>query len=281
MAIYLANDKYRALLRATWIASPPDSSILVNAIPTNVPTYVVLGWGTAYETLFSITGVSGTNSSDYALTGVVRIKGANTNIPENTAVNCLNNEEFFNQYANGINDLALISPRITTAITDSNGNEVIKIPATGSAVNEITITNSATGNPVEISATGGDSNINILIKGKGTGGVGIIPRVVTAASYTTDTGTSLSVATADQFQVTAQAGALKFNNPGGTPVAGQKLIIRVKDDGTPRALTYDTQFRSVGVTLPTTTTTSKTTYIGLIFNATDTKWDCVATVTEA
>lgn len=105
----------------------------------------------------------------------------------------------------------------------------------------------------------------------------IEPRIVTAASYTTDTGTSLSVATADIFQVTAQSGALKFNNPGGTPVAGQKLIIRIKDDGTARALTYDTQFRaSSDLALPSTTVVSKTLYLGFIFNATDTKWDLLS-----
>ena len=105
----------------------------------------------------------------------------------------------------------------------------------------------------------------------------IEPRVVTAASYTTDTGTSLSVATADVFQVTAQAGALKLNNPGGTPVAGQKLIIRIKDDGTARALTYDTQFRaSTDLALPTTTVLGKTLYMGFMYNLTDTKWDLLA-----
>jgi len=105
----------------------------------------------------------------------------------------------------------------------------------------------------------------------------IEPRLITAASYTTDTGTSLTVATADVFQVTAQAGALKFNNPGGTPVAGQKLIIRIKDDGTARALTYDTQFRaSSDLALPSTTVLGKTLYMGFIFNLTDTKWDLLA-----
>lgn len=105
----------------------------------------------------------------------------------------------------------------------------------------------------------------------------IEPRIVTEANYTTDTGTSLSVATADIFQVTAQAGALKLNNPGGTPVAGQKLIIRVKDDGTARALTYDTQFRaSTDLPLPSTTILGKTMYMGFIYSVTDTKWDLLA-----
>ena len=70
---------------------------------------------------------------------------------------------------------------------------------------------------------------------------------------------------------------MKLNNPGGTPVAGQKLIVRIKDDGTARALTYDTQFRaSSDLALPTTTILGKTLYMGFIFNATDTKWDLIA-----
>lgn len=107
------------------------------------------------------------------------------------------------------------------------------------------------------------------------------PRIVSATSYTTDTGTSLDFSTCDFFIVTAQAGALKFNNPSGTPVHGEKIIIRVKDNGTARALTYDTQYRAVGVTLPTTTVISKTTYLGGIWNATDTKLDIIAVAQEA
>lgn len=63
----------------------------------------------------------------------------------------------------------LTSPKIGTAILDTNGNEVIKTPATASAVNEVTITNSATGNHPIVSATGGDTNIDLLLRSKGTG----------------------------------------------------------------------------------------------------------------
>lgn len=102
--IYKANDKYRAQLRSTWIASPADTSLLVTSVPDNVPTIVVVGWGTDAETVFSVTGKSGDSPSNYALTGVTRLRGANQNLPENTAVNCLNNEEFFNQYSDFVND---------------------------------------------------------------------------------------------------------------------------------------------------------------------------------
>lgn len=109
----------------------------------------------------------------------------------------------------------------------------------------------------------------------------INPRLVTATSYTTNTGTSLNVSTCDQFEITAQAGDLKFNNPSGTPLGGQKLIIRIKDNGTARALTYDTQFRAVGVELPATTVKGKTLYMGFIYNSADTKWDLLAVANEA
>jgi hypothetical protein len=105
----------------------------------------------------------------------------------------------------------------------------------------------------------------------------INPRIVTAASYTTNTGTALDVSTCDEFDVTAQAGALKLNNPGGTPVNGQKLIVRIKDNGSPRALTYDTQFRaSSDLALPTTTVLGKTLYMGFVYNSADSKWDLLA-----
>lgn len=108
----------------------------------------------------------------------------------------------------------------------------------------------------------------------------VTPRTLAAASYTTDTDTSLDCDTLDMFIVTAQAGALLFNNPSGTPTQGQPLLIRIKDNGTARALTYGSQFRAMGTSLPTTTVLSKTLYLGLIWNATDSKWDLVAAKQE-
>ena len=58
----------------------------------------------------------------------------------------------------------LTSPKIGTSILDTNGNELALLTATGSAVNEFTIANAATGNDPTLSATGGDSNIDIAIK---------------------------------------------------------------------------------------------------------------------
>jgi hypothetical protein len=59
-------------------------------------------------------------------------------------------------------------------ITDENGNEQIVFQTTASAVNQIDITNAATGNAPSIQATGGDSNIDLKVGPKGTGNIEIL-----------------------------------------------------------------------------------------------------------
>jgi hypothetical protein len=61
------------------------------------------------------------------------------------------------------------SPKVITDVSDTNGNEVFKITATSSAVNEFTLTNAATGNDPSTTASGGDSNIGHKFVPKGTG----------------------------------------------------------------------------------------------------------------
>jgi len=54
-------------------------------------------------------------------------------------------------------------------IIDENGNEQLIFQTTGSAVNQFDMTNAATGNAPSISATGGDTNIDVAIIPKGSG----------------------------------------------------------------------------------------------------------------
>ena len=56
-------------------------------------------------------------------------------------------------------------------IGDENGNEQIIFQTTGSAVNQIDITNAATGSGPSIAATGDDTNINLTLTPKGSGKV--------------------------------------------------------------------------------------------------------------
>jgi hypothetical protein len=102
-------------------------------------------------------------------------------------------------------------------------------------------------------------------------------RVQTVASSATITATS----TNDIVTITAQAEGLTLANPTGTFTEGQSLIFRIKDNGTARTIGYGANFRAIGVTAPTTTVANKTTYIGCIFNSTDTKFDIIGVCTEA
>jgi hypothetical protein len=90
--------------------------------------------------------------------------------------------------------------------------------------------------------------------------------------------------TTDLFVAVGLTGAITFAQPSGTPVNGQKIMIRIKDNGTARDITWTTSsgaFRPIGVTLPTTTVINKVIYVGCVYNSTDTFWDVVALAAEA
>lgn len=96
-----------------------------------------------------------------------------------------------------VTNLTATSPRVVTGINDTNGNELVNVTATASAVNEITIANAATGTGPTISTTGGDTNINLNISLKGTGSVNI--EDATDIILGTTTGTKIGTATSQKI----------------------------------------------------------------------------------
>ena len=91
----------------------------------------------------------------------------------------------------------------------------------------------------------------------------------------TSSATVTPLSTNDLVIITAQAVGLTLANPTGTFTEGQALMIRIKDNATARTIAFDTNYRAIGVTLPTTTVISKTLYLGIIYNSTDSKWDII------
>ena len=63
----------------------------------------------------------------------------------------------------------LTSPKIGTSILDTNGLQLALLTATGSAVNEFTIANAASGAGPILSATGDETNVDINLNPKGSG----------------------------------------------------------------------------------------------------------------
>lgn len=80
----------------------------------------------------------------------------------------------------------------------------------------------------------------------------------------------------DQYNITALAANLTINAPTGTAQEGQPLLVRIKDNGTSRTLTWNAIFRAgTDFALPTSTTAGKTMYLQFVYNNDATKWDAV------
>jgi len=173
---------------------------------------------------------------------------------------------------------SMTSPKITTDISDANGNEVFKITATGSAVNEFTIANGATGNGPTITASG-ETNVPITITGKGTKGVNIgnalLEKVVTVSD---GAGAVIDASLGNVFTWTTTS-ATRTAGTTTNPTNGQKMIIEYTASGTtstltlPTATTGDFIFGS-DITGLTVTASGKTDLIGCVYNGT--RWMVVA-----
>ena len=136
-------------------------------IPIDVQQFYVLKNSTSGSQNVVFKYVSGSGDSVTVPSGAVKLvyatanDGTNPDIDDSGFITASTTDTLTNK--------TLTSPKIGTSILDTNGNELALLTATSSAVNEFTIANAATGNDPTLSATGGDSNIDIAIKPKGTG----------------------------------------------------------------------------------------------------------------
>jgi hypothetical protein len=99
------------------------------------------------------------------------------------------------------------------------------------------------------------------------------PRVNSTATSATPTP---NTDTTDHFYLTGLLSAATFGAPTGTPNDGQHLLMRIKDNGTARALSWNAAYLSGPGTLLTTTVAGKTHLMSFIYDAALTKWVCVA-----
>lgn len=106
---------------------------------------------------------------------------------------------------------------------------------------------------------------------------------VTTEGSTTETSsatTTVAIAgTRHTHTITALAVADAIAAPTSVITLSDKntLIIRIKDNATARALTWNAIFRaSSDLALPSTTVLSKTLYVGFKYNVADTKWDLLS-----
>lgn len=125
--------------------------------------------------------------------------------------------------------------------------------------------------------TRNETGVRVITKGiQGPPGVAapVVPRAVALTDEATVTP---NIDTTDIGVLASLSQNTTIANPSGTPLAGQKFMLRIKST-TSRALVFGAQYRgSTNLPLPSATTgSSKWDYLGFIWNATDSKWDYLA-----
>ena len=110
----------------------------------------------------------------------------------------------------------LTAPKIGTSILDTNGNELFLLTATGSAVNQLTYANAATGNKPSLTASGGDTNIGVSIQPKGSGTV-----TIDALTFPAADGSS------GQILQTNGSGVLSFTTPSSGISMGKAIAAAI------------------------------------------------------
>lgn len=177
-------------------------------------------------------------------TGVVSIGGTNAQLDVGGLLDVTGNIKIAN----------------TNGWIDGNDNEVLVVDQTASAVNEITIANAATGNAPALSATGGDTNIDLSLSGKGTGGVIVTDLQVTGHIYQdsiVDNGNSGTADTIDWGAGNIQKSTLTgnctytFTAPDGV---GRFSMQVIQDATGSRTVTWPASVRWPGGTAPTLST---------------------------
>ena len=138
-------------------------------IPLDVQTFYILRNSTsgAYTVQFKYVSGSGdsftftsTNKGDQIIFAAAN-DGTNPDIVTvNTGITASSTDTLTNK--------TLTAPKFADGgfIADANGNESVVFGTTSSAVNEVKITNAATGNDPLIAANGGDTNIDLAISPK-------------------------------------------------------------------------------------------------------------------
>ncbi len=108
----------------------------------------------------------------------------------------------------------------------------------------------------------------------------IVPRITTITSSATPT---INTDNCDAVTITALATNITSmtSSLSGTPNNFDKLIIRIKDDGNPRIISWGASFLAEGTTLPVTTVASKLLTVGFLWNSVASVWGCVGSAQEA
>ena len=131
-----------------------------------------------------------------------------------------------------------------------------------------------TADPYYLELTGTATGTRVLTLPDATGTIALQTRVTPVSSSSTPTP---NASTTDLYDVTALAVGATFGAPTGSPIDGQKLEIRILDNGGAQTLAFNSAYNAgADLPLPTTTVAGKIMYLGFQYRTAQSKWDFVA-----
>ena len=193
----------------------------VVTIPLDVQNFYLLRNSSsgAYTVQFKYTSGSG-SSVTFSATDkgdkLVVAKGNDSTNPDIVEISLATAGTVTETGTQTLTNKTLTSPKIGTSILDTNGNELFKLTATSSAVNEITYNNAATGNKPTFTASGDDTNIGVSIQPKGSGTV-----TIDALTFPAADGSS------GQILQTDGSGTLSFTTPSSGISMGKAIAAAI------------------------------------------------------
>ena len=139
-------------------------------IPIDVQTFYFLKNSTSGSQNVTFKYVSGSGDTVAVAPSSTKIVFASANDGTNPDIIDIGMGDVTLTGSQTLTNKTLTAPKIADAgfIADANGNEQIIFQTTSSAVNELEVTNAATGNPPILGASG-ETNVDVHIKPKGSG----------------------------------------------------------------------------------------------------------------
>lgn len=158
---------------------------------------------------------------------------------------------------------------VACAVNSRSASPFSGVRTTGTGTNTVTVRQVYT-------STAWSSDLYEVVGGTITDKTGQTTRTLASTSALTPKTSETEVI------VTALAANMTLNAPtGATPENGKRLLVRIKDNGSSKTLTYNAVYRAFGTALPTATTISKTLYLEFVYNAEEAKWDALRVATES
>lgn len=161
-----------------------------------------------------------------------------------------------------------IAEQVSGILSVVNGGTGVASPSSG---------NLLVGNGSSAMTTVAPGNSGNMLTSTGTGWASSapVPRIGSTASSATP---SINIGLYDQYNITALATTVTSVSYTGSPADGQRLIVRIKDNGTSQSITWgSSNWVSSGVaTLLTATVAGKTHTLGFIYDGALGKWVCLA-----